>query len=317
MDLIRRSDLNKGRIAAIGYDSGIVRVVSVQPASIELNVVFKAHDAPIVKVCFAPSQTMLVSCSRNGEIFFFETNGHADLGQYKPLCIIYLPEGSLINDLKWNAASTKIIVATESGYVYEITKPPRDFDNSETFELKLEGHPHRVWKMKMMEFQMKKNQKKDEEEEERKRRLRLRGQLNEQDEDEDEDWDPDAITAISYIPEKDNKFIVGSRGQYAGFFYVCDFNEERPQKAIPMPKDTTIKFVQYNDFGDLILIGLANGEVRISYGANLEAYMSVKQHDGHVGAISSAKLSYDERFLVTTGHDGLMFVHTIDKFMIQ
>lgn len=63
-------------------------------------------------------------------------------------------------------------------------------------------------------------------------------------------------------------------------------------------------------------IGLANGEIRVSYGSNPRAFLTIKEHDGEIGTISAAKLSYDERFLVSTAHDGLVFVHTIDKFMI-
>jgi len=48
--------------------------------------VFKAHDAPVVKLAYSPSQTMLVTAANNGEIFFFETNGHNDLERYEPLC---------------------------------------------------------------------------------------------------------------------------------------------------------------------------------------------------------------------------------------
>ena len=148
---------------------------------------------------------MLVTASRNGEIFFFETNGHNNLELYEPLCMLYLPKGSLINDLKWDQNSSKIIVACESGYVYEISKPNKDrINNSESFEVQLSDLNTRVWKMKMMEFQMKKNQKKDEEEEERKRRLRLRGQLLDDDDDEDEDWDPETITAITWVPDQEN-----------------------------------------------------------------------------------------------------------------
>jgi len=33
-------------------------------------------------------------------------------------------------------------------------------------------------------------------------------------------------------------------------------------------------------------------------------------------ALTSAKLSFDERFLITTGADGLVVLHTIDKYMI-
>ena len=213
VDLIRRSDLNRGRVAAVGYESGIVRVVSVNENEVELNLVFKAHDAPVTKVAYAPSQTMLVTAAHNGEIFFFETNGHNNLELYEPLCMMHLPEGHFINDLKWDSNSTKIIVACETGHVYEISKPAKEkINNTESFEVLLKDHPHREWKMKMMEFQMKKNQKKDEEEEERKRRLRLRGQLQENDEDEEEDWDPEAITAVTWVPEQENQFIVGSKG---------------------------------------------------------------------------------------------------------
>jgi len=91
VDLIRRSDLNRGRLAAVGYDSGIVRVVSVNEKNVDLNLVFKAHDAPVIKLAYAPNQTMLVTAARNGEIFFFETNGHSDLSLYEPVCMMHLP----------------------------------------------------------------------------------------------------------------------------------------------------------------------------------------------------------------------------------
>ena len=95
----------------------------------------------------------------------------------------------------------------------------------------------------MMEFQKKKNQKKDEEEEERKRRLRLRGELPKEEEEEDEDWDPDAITAISYMNDDSGKFFVGSQGQYAGYYYLCDFDQEVPLQAFSMPPQTKVSFI--------------------------------------------------------------------------
>ena len=36
---------------------------------------------------------MLVTAARNGEIFFFETNGHNNLDLYEPICMMRLPEG--------------------------------------------------------------------------------------------------------------------------------------------------------------------------------------------------------------------------------
>lgn len=102
----------------------------------------------------------------------------------------------------------------------------------------------------------------------------------ENDNEEEEDWDPEAITAITYVPEKEGQFIVGSKGQFAGFFYLCDFKNERPIQAYDLPKETTIKFISFNNFGDLLILGLANGDIRVSHGSNPNKFLSIKEHDG-------------------------------------
>jgi hypothetical protein len=182
----------------------------------------------VAKVAFSPIfKDMLVTCSLEGEIFFFEVSGNADLNRYDPLCMVRLPEETKVTDLKWDFESKFIVVATESGRIYQIKKPEREqVDNKATYEI--ENYPMQVWKIKMMHEQMKKNQAKDAEEEEKKKRLRLRGLLQEDDEEEEEDWDPEAITAFTYLPDMPNKFIIASKGLFGGFFYLCDFNEERP-----------------------------------------------------------------------------------------
>jgi len=40
-------------------------------------------------------------------------------------------------------------------------------------------------------------------------------------------------------------------------------------------------------------------------------------HDGHGGNITAARLSHDDKFLVSTGKDGLLITHTLDKYMIN
>ena len=102
---MRKSDANKGRVAAIGYDDGIVRIVSVNDRKVELGVVFKAHDCAVKSVRYSPSQTMLVACSEKGNIFFFEVNGLGDLALYDPICLVNLPDSPIVNDLKWDKNS--------------------------------------------------------------------------------------------------------------------------------------------------------------------------------------------------------------------
>ena len=55
IDLLRRSDVNKGRIAAVGYDSGVVRILGLGETRLEMASVFKAHDESVVKCKYAPA----------------------------------------------------------------------------------------------------------------------------------------------------------------------------------------------------------------------------------------------------------------------
>ena len=48
----------------------------------------KAHDSAVKFVRYAPSQTMLVTASKKGEIFFFDVNGHIDLAKCVPICLV-------------------------------------------------------------------------------------------------------------------------------------------------------------------------------------------------------------------------------------
>ena len=87
-----------------------------------------------------------------------------------------------------------------------------------------------------MEFQMQKNQKKDEAEEEKKRRMRLRGELPPEENEPEEDWPPEPIRAIMPFVNQNGvkQFLVGTQGQYNGFMYLCQMDQLRPIKAIPI-----------------------------------------------------------------------------------
>lgn len=101
------------------------------------------------------------------------------------------------------------MVACSNGWVYEFDRPkPQDIDNHETYLVT--DLPYRQWKIKMMEFQMKKNQKKDPEEEEKKKRMRLRGELPKEEDEPEEDWDPEPIHACIYMNDGSGRFIITS-----------------------------------------------------------------------------------------------------------
>lgn len=84
-----------------------------------------------------------------------------------------------------------------------------------------------------------------------------------------------------------------------------------------MPATTQINFMNFNAMNDTLVIGFKNGDIRLSTPEFPKNHLSIKQHDGYSGHITSAKMSHDERFIVSSGSDGLIFIHLIDKFMIQ
>ena len=61
------------------------------------------------------------------------------------------------------------------------------------------------------------------------------------------------------------------------------------------------------------MLAFDNGEVQIRVNDNPERLLQIKMHDGHAGRITSVKFDKDEKFLVTTGEDGLIYSHLIDK----
>jgi len=70
--------------------------------------------------------------------------------------LIELPEKTKITDFKWSNNSQKMLISCSNGYVYELKKPDvSSINNKESYLV--ENYPMRSWKIKMMEFQMKKN----------------------------------------------------------------------------------------------------------------------------------------------------------------
>jgi WD40 repeat protein len=81
------SDANQGRIVATGFDNGIVRILLIGSHDFMILKAFKAHDSKVVKVKYAPDNSMFVTASDNGDIFFFLT-ANDNLQKYDPLCMI-------------------------------------------------------------------------------------------------------------------------------------------------------------------------------------------------------------------------------------
>lgn len=53
-DLLNSSEANQGRVIAIGFDNGIVRILMMGSNDFTVLKAFKAHDSSIVKVKYSP-----------------------------------------------------------------------------------------------------------------------------------------------------------------------------------------------------------------------------------------------------------------------
>jgi len=106
--------------------------------------------------------------------------------------------------------------------------------------------------------------------------MRLRGELPPEEEEEEEDWEPDPITVVCYMNDDSDRFLIGSQGQFGGYIYLCKFGENRPQQAYEIPAGTKVKFMQFSNFGELLIIGFSNGEIRLMMIEHPKNYCSIK-----------------------------------------
>ena len=138
-DMVPYAEANQGRAFAVGFDNGIVRILLLSQSDFVILKAFKAHDSSVIRVKYAPDNTMFVTASVDGEIFFFLVSGQDNLQKYEPLCMVKVPSGeedqpTQINDLRWDSTSQKILVGCQNGRVYEYARPRgQNIDNAETF----------------------------------------------------------------------------------------------------------------------------------------------------------------------------------------
>lgn len=75
LEMIPPTDSNKGRCMAAGFDTGMVRIISVTAEGLEILKCFRAHEEAIVGVKYSKDLKLCVTASVSGDIFFFEIDG--------------------------------------------------------------------------------------------------------------------------------------------------------------------------------------------------------------------------------------------------
>lgn len=95
------TDINKGRIFAIGFSNGIVRILAIHTEGLDILKAFKAHEDSIIGIKHSKDLKCFVTASQSGDIFFFEMDGETETQLFEPVCTIKLPDEAKINDFKF------------------------------------------------------------------------------------------------------------------------------------------------------------------------------------------------------------------------
>jgi hypothetical protein len=100
--------------------------------------------------------------------------------------------------------------------------------------------------------------------------------------------------------------------------YLCEIDVDRPLEAIPMSDQYLVTFMKLDrSHGDMLTIGYDNGLIEIVMDFKWNQRLGNKFHDGRHGAITSAIMNKDENFFLSSGRDGLIYVHQFDKRCAQ
>ncbi|XP_074260450.1 cilia- and flagella-associated protein 44 isoform X3 [Saimiri boliviensis] len=208
--------------------------------------------------------------------------------------------------------------------------------------------------LRLIEIEKREKQKKLKEKIREERRNKLAAEMGEdgekefQKEEEEEEEEEEPLPEI-FIPLTPSRILCGfysepgkfwvSLGDYdSGFLYHCEFppcdesNNFEEQKDEPFDvrylentDDNPIQTITFNINKIMMFCGMKNGAIRV-YVLNendpsltsLVNYWHFNMHDNNYGCIKSIASSFDDRFLVTTGGDGNIFVFNIfSEFMLR
>ncbi|XP_063486095.1 cilia- and flagella-associated protein 44 isoform X3 [Symphalangus syndactylus] len=280
----------------VGFEDGVVRILElydpkgltifagrkkILDADIQLKQVFKPHTACVTALAYERDGEILATGSKDQTVFFFEVER-----DYKPIGYINTP--GPVCQLMWSPMShpeSTLLIICENGYILEAPLPT----------IKQEEDDHDVVSYEIKDMRIK-------------------------------------CFHFSSVKSK----ILGDYD--SGFLYHCEFppcdesSDFKEQKDEPIDvryledtEDNPIRTITFNINKVMMFCGMKNGAIRV-YVLNqndpsltsLVDYWHFNMHDNNYGCIKSIASSFDDRFLVTAGADGNIFVFNIfSEFMLR
>ena len=166
-------------------------------------------------------------------------------------------------------------------------------DTSHSYEVNL---PMKQWTMRMMEFQI--PEESDDENAPPKRP---------EDIVEFKEWEPAPIASAIYDPNNPDTFIVSVDEPFNGYLYQCDFEKERPIRAIET-SETQPKCIQTSK--NFMMTTHEDGSIRVHSNKHPDKHMHFRPHDGN-STVRNAYMNHNETYIVSCAEDGTMYVSEI------
>ena len=308
--------------------------------------VLKPHLKAITCLAINGQGKIAATGSDDGTVFFFSI----ELKTLKPIGFVEISVELSSLQWSSITMGNKLLVTGKDGTVKEFSQPFEGaHDTSKSFELPLQSLLLNEYKFKSVKQKLLKDQKDAQKkiEEEKAAKLRKKAQENEPDKMESKEGGKEAEHEEEAAIEKEggekkvvvveeqgdilfgfyrtgtSNFVLSLNGYDAGYLYECGFDHEQNDdnentvKAIKIPEinDTTITSLNYSKNLSYLVFGLSNGSIHVqnmksSTLDTLNSYWCVNAHDNIYGSVSGIMVSFDNKFLVTTGNDGNLFVYT-------
>mmetsp|Transcript_24697 Transcript_24697/g.74172 ORF Transcript_24697/g.74172 Transcript_24697/m.74172 type:complete len:1868 (-) Transcript_24697:86-5689(-) len=311
---------SSGRTFWAGYADGVLRVFNFSHGpngtTLVLNQAWKPHNAAVRSLAVSHDGRMVITASASS-IFFF-ANAY---GSLEPTGYFDVDDGVKIASMSLSKDDTKLLVACSAAKVLEVAVPKVGaHDVSSTYKLtglnvrayKFSPQLDKINKAKAEAARPKKSKKEDGDEGASKG-AETSGDNDDEAEEAKEKavvHPPPAVTTAWYTGR--GTFMVTLDGREAEYVYECSFDMEEPSMHYPNPNESTavvrqIRRICQNDWLALLA---DDGSVRFHDSRDFMQSERYVLHNAEVGGVAAIAETFDRSHLITTGHDGNIFVMT-------
>eukprot|EP01012_Entosiphon_sulcatum_P026263 TRINITY_DN3167_c0_g1_i1.p1 TRINITY_DN3167_c0_g1~~TRINITY_DN3167_c0_g1_i1.p1 ORF type:complete len:1748 (+),score=500.61 TRINITY_DN3167_c0_g1_i1:141-5384(+) len=306
----------EGRTFVVGFANGVVRVLRRCADAFSLVAVMKPHTGEISSLTYSSDGAILVTCSKDQTIFFFEVTD--PLGKYQPIGFSKLP--STPRFLSWDKTENQATMCMEDGTILLVETPTlAEVDHSVTYEF--------VARYRKLVYNQKLKPKEepkaivDERREEEEARPAGAEEEGAEEEEEEEQTGPWAVNFVLPSPDGGNagKLLIGLQRKDSILAYMgnswssphYDVFAEDPLNTISLP-DTVAVSCRYSRSGKYLIAACEEGKVFLRPTKDLNrSFTSALVHDGMYGTVLQATTSYDDQYLLSVGADGCFFMQRI------